>query len=89
MGSLHLLFAAIAMYFGLRFLQAGFAQLSDRTGSGGLKVWMLIYLLVVLQMTTALRPLVGTADTFLPTQKKFFVKHWLDSLKTQPKTPTP
>jgi len=50
---------------------------------------MLIYLLVVLQMTTALRPLVGTADTFLPTEKKFFVKHWLDSLKAQPKTPTP
>jgi hypothetical protein len=31
-------------------------------------------------MTTALRPIVGTADTFLPTQKKFFLSHWGDCL---------
>jgi hypothetical protein len=32
-------------------------------------------------MTTALRPIIGTADTFLPTQKQFFVSHWGDCLK--------
>jgi len=33
------------------------------------------------QMTTALRPILGTADTFLPAEKQFFVSHWGDCLK--------
>ena len=40
-----------------------------------------IFLLVVLQMTTALRPIVGMASTFLPTEKKFFVNYWGEVLK--------
>jgi hypothetical protein len=31
-------------------------------------------------MTTALRPILGTADTFFPTEKKFFLAHWGDCL---------
>jgi hypothetical protein len=34
-----------------------------------------------LQMTTALRPIVGRAETPLPTEKKFFLSHWADNLK--------
>jgi hypothetical protein len=80
MGSLHLVFFAIALGFGLRFLVNGFAHLEAKSNAG-LNVWILIFLLVTLQMSTALRPLVGTADTLLPTEKKFFVTHWFDSLK--------
>ena len=32
------------------------------------------------QMTTALRPIVGTSDDFLPKEKKFFLKHWFEQL---------
>jgi len=80
MGALHLAFWFISACFGLRFLNAGFAHFSH-TGDG-LKVWVAIFLLVMLQMTTALRPIVGTADTFLPKEKKFFVSHWVEVLKT-------
>jgi hypothetical protein len=79
MGALHLVFWLIATYFGLRFLNAGFVLRDDR--AGGIKVWMVIFVLVVVQMTTALRPLLGTADTFLPKEKKFFLSHWSDCLK--------
>jgi hypothetical protein len=80
MGALHLMFLGISTAFGLRFLEAGFAQ--SKAGSNlGLRTWVIIFVLVVLQMTTALRPLVGTAPTFLPTEKKFFVSHWGDNLK--------
>ncbi len=80
MGALHLAFWFIATCFGIRFLSAAFAQ---HTQSGdGLKVWIVIYLLVMVQMSTALRPIIGTADTILPQQKKFFVSHWVDCLKT-------
>jgi hypothetical protein len=44
---------------------------------------MILFLLVMLQMTTALRPLVGTAPTLLPSasEKRFFIGHWLECLK--------
>jgi hypothetical protein len=29
----------------------------------------------------ALRPIAGTADIFLPTEKQFFGAHWVDCLK--------
>ena len=81
MGALHLAFWAVAAWFGLRFLQHGFSQFSARSRTG-LRIWSVIFLLVVLQMTTALRPIIGQASTFLPTEKKFFLDHWLENLKT-------
>jgi hypothetical protein len=83
MGVLHLAFWFIASYFGLRFLDAGFAQL-DARASGGLKAWMVVFMLVALQMTTALRPIVGSAPTLLPAEKKFFLSHWVDCMGGQP-----
>jgi len=79
MGVLHLLFWLIATAFGLRFLGAGFAQTQAKSKLG-LRVWAVIFVLVALQMTTALRPIVGTADTLMPTEKKFFIRHWFDCL---------
>jgi hypothetical protein len=79
MGALHLIFWIIATYFGVRFLATGFAHLSGKPG--GLRVWVVIFLLVMAQMTTTLRPLVGTSDAFLQTEKKFFVKHWIEQLE--------
>lgn len=79
MGSLHLLFWLIATGFGLRFLQTGFSHLNAKTTSG-FKVWTVIFILVMLQMTAALRPIIGTAPTLLPTEKKFFISHWGDCL---------
>ncbi|MEW6306237.1 MAG: hypothetical protein AB1705_22450 [Verrucomicrobiota bacterium] len=80
MGFLHLMFWMIAVYFGVGFLKAGFAHLRSNS-EGGVNTWVVIFLLVMLQMTCALRPLIGTAPTMLPTEKKFFVGHWLDNLK--------
>ncbi|KAF0181100.1 MAG: hypothetical protein FD161_406 [Limisphaerales bacterium] len=80
MGALHLAFAAIAVGFGMKFLARGFEQLNARFG-GGLRVWVIIFVLVLLQMTAALRPILGKAEAFLPAEKKFFVSHWTDSLK--------
>lgn len=80
MGALHLVFWLIATYFGLRFLHHGFAHLNAKSDSG-LKVWIVIFLLVMLQMTTALRPIVGKSDTFWPEKKMFFLSHWAECLK--------
>ncbi|HAV62432.1 MAG TPA: hypothetical protein DCY13_08725 [Verrucomicrobiales bacterium] len=79
MGVLHLGFGLVALFFGMRFLRQGFAWLNTPFSSG-IGVWMVIFTLVVVQMTTALRPIIGTADTFLPTEKKFFLVHWVEQM---------
>ena len=78
MGALHLAFALIAAGFGLRFLGSGLIH--AQAGATGMRVWSIIFVVVLLQMTTALRPILGTADSFLPTEKKFFISHWSDAL---------
>lgn len=82
MGALHLAFWGIACHFGIRFLHAGLKQLGGRPS--GLRVWAVVFVLVMLQMTTALRPLVGTSDRFLSSEKKFFLKHWMEQLDDSP-----
>jgi hypothetical protein len=79
MGALHLVFWSIATCFGLRFLHVAFSHSQART-TAGLNVWVVIFLLVAVQMTTALRPLVGKSDTFLPQGKKFFFNYWSECL---------
>lgn len=82
MGALHLLFWFIATVFGMRFLQAGFSHSQPRS-TAGLNTWAVIFILVMLQMTTTLRPLVGKSPTFFPAEKKFFITHWGDCLKAE------
>ncbi len=79
MGGLHLLFWCVATIFAVRFLRHGFSR-TDAKSQAGVNVWIVIFLLVALQMTTALRPIVGKSDTFFPVEKKFFVSHWADCL---------
>jgi hypothetical protein len=86
MGVLHLTFWFIATMFGLKFLDAGFSHSKARS-SAGLYTWVIIFILVAVQMTTALRPIVGKSetDTFFPTKKQFFLSHWSDSLSVPAK----
>jgi hypothetical protein len=79
MGALHLIFWFIATCFGLKFLAQGFSY-SQARSKAGLVTWIAIFVLVAVQMTTALRPLIGKSDTFLPTTKQFFITHWGDCL---------
>jgi hypothetical protein len=77
---LHLALWAVGFYFGLRLLQvaAGFLGVADR---GYLRLWMVIFTFVSLQMMTTLRPIVGRSDRFLPTEKQFFLAHWVELFK--------
>jgi len=81
MGALHLLLWAIGINFGLRLLQAMSFLLSGSRQSHHLKIWSAIFIVVCLQMTTTLRPIVGTSENFLPGEKKFFLAHWLETMK--------
>jgi len=79
MGGLHLILWVIAIGFGLRLIGAMGRLLAGATG-GQLKLWNLIFILVCLQMTTTLRPIIGSSDRFLPGEKKFFLTHWFETM---------
>lgn len=75
MGFLTIVSWGVALFFALRFIR------TVVTAAGGLKsgpviIWSLIFLLVTLQMTTTLRPILGRSDAFLSQEKKFFLQHW-------------
>ena len=82
MGTLHLVFWFVATVFGLHFLETGFSHSKARSRAG-FHVWVIIFLLVAMQMTTTLRPILGAADTFLPKEKQFFGTHWSQCLTEQ------
>lgn len=46
-------------------------------------IWCGMFLLVTLQVSCALRPIIGKADTLLPKEKKFFLQHWADNLNAE------
>ena len=79
-GALHLLFWLVALRFAVRFLVGALRQFGLRTQSG-VNVWIVIFVLVSLQMTTVLRPWLGQSETLVVPQKKFFVMHWFETLR--------
>jgi hypothetical protein len=86
MAALHLALWGIGIGFGLRLIDAMGLFLSGSTRSQ-LKLWALIFVVVCLQMTTTLRPIIGRSDHFLPGEKKFFLAHWFETIdqRTHPK----
>jgi hypothetical protein len=51
-----------------------------------IRVWMFMFMIVTLQMSTSLRPILGKSDTILPTERKFFPEHWWSVLQAQADT---
>jgi hypothetical protein len=80
MGFLHLLFWIAALGFGFRLLRTSFEFLNGRQ-AGVLRLWALVFLAVVFQMSTCLRPLVGPYERLDLGKKMFFIAHWVDSMK--------
>ena len=82
MAALHIGLWAIGIIFGLRLLEA-MGHLLGRSARTHLKLWSVIFIVVCLQMMTTLRPIVGTSDHLLPTEKKFFLAHWVETLRDE------
>jgi len=79
MGWLSVLAWVIAVVFALRFLKAAVFA-TGGTQKGPLAIWSIVFLLVTLQMTTSLRPILGRSPVFLTQEKKFFLQHWGDTM---------
>ena len=79
MGALTIISWLIALLFGLRFLGTAL-RAHNATQRGPLAIWGIIFLLVTLQLTTTLRPILGRSDHLLTNEKKFFLEHWSDTM---------
>lgn len=75
MGSLAVGSWLVAFIFASRFLSQAL-RVNGATQKDPITIWSIIFLLVTLQLTTTLRPILGTSDRFMTTEKKFFLQHW-------------
>ena len=82
MAALHIGLWAIGIMFGLRLLEV-MGHLLGGSARNHLKFWSVIFIVVCLQMMTTLRPIVGTSERFLPSEKKFFLTHWAETLRDE------
>jgi hypothetical protein len=77
MGGLHIAALLVSSWFGLGLVRRVLGVLGGRPVTG-VRAWGMMFVLVVLQMTTTLRPLVGPYDGALLGDKLFFATHWAD-----------
>ena len=76
----------IAVCFALRFLKSVIFA-TGGTQKGPLTIWSCVFLLVSLQMTTSLRPILGRSELLLTQEKKFFLQHWFETMDQSLKPP--
>ncbi|MDB4142280.1 hypothetical protein N9733_02315 [Akkermansiaceae bacterium] len=74
-GFLVLLAWLIAVGFGTGVL-VKMLKHTETTKTTPLRIWIGIFILVTLQMSTTLRPIIGESDTLFTSEKRFFLEHW-------------
>ncbi len=79
MGFLALAAWGVSLGFGLGFLARALRAVGA-TRTGPFFVWSVIFILVTLQMTTSLRPILGRSEQFLTSEKRFFLQHWVETV---------
>ena len=74
-GVLVLLTWLVSFGFGARFLFKALGG-DDGMRKGPMRIWLGMFLLVSLQLSTSLRPLIGTSEKRFTTEKRSFLVHW-------------
>lgn len=75
MGALHVIFFLVSAWFGIGLIRRALAVGGQAPRGSGL--WACLFVLVALQMSTTLRPLIGPDEGLLFHEKQFFLVHWL------------
>lgn len=75
MGALHVVALVVSATVGVRLVAKVMHALNGRT-IAGIRGWGIMFIVVMLQMTTTLRPLVGPFDGVVPPERMFFLEHW-------------
>lgn len=78
MGTLSVGAWLIALVFAFRFIRTVLHE-HGGTQKSPIRIWCAIFLLVTLQLTTSLRPILGQSEKLLTSEKKFFLEHWSET----------
>lgn len=78
-GFLHIAFWLVATVLSLSLLTCAIETLNKRR-FGVLRVWSVIFIMVVMQVATMVRPLVGPYTGFGLQEKRFFAAYWLNCM---------
>ena len=79
MGFLAIASWLVALLFAFKFLRIAMGE-TGASQKAPLVVWYVIFLLVTLQLSTSLRPILGKSDHLLTSEKKFFLQHWGETM---------
>lgn len=80
MGLLHLAVWGASAWFGYKLLARAMIHINGKSMSI-LRAWAFIFLIVAMQMTVNLRPLIGQHSDTPDRGKKFFLQYWMDQAK--------
>ncbi|MFC5051295.1 hypothetical protein ACFPK9_11820 [Rubritalea spongiae] len=79
-GMLCLILWLVCLSFGFKLINKAALHLGMKS-SNHLKVWMIVFTLVTLQLPTTLRPIIGASNSLFHFEdKKFFLHHWLEQI---------
>ena len=79
LGGMYLLFLGVSAAFAGRLLRGAFEQVSGRA-LPVLRLWLLVFVLVLVQLSVTLRPLIGTFEGYRLQDRRFFLEHWSQEL---------
>ena len=77
----------VAVSFGVGFVRQ-IAQMLGANNVQHLRLWLAIFLVVTLQMSTTLRPIIGRSNTVLPRERVFFIEHWWNNFNSAARSST-
>ena len=77
MGVLYLLVWGIGLFLGIQRINNAF-EFINKKKMNVLRLWMVVLGLVILQMATSLRPLIGEYKPLEMNKKMFFMEHWFN-----------
>ncbi|OGV67084.1 MAG: hypothetical protein A2498_01730 [Lentisphaerae bacterium RIFOXYC12_FULL_60_16] len=84
MGMLHLIFWGVSLVVGFRLIFQSFDDQPTGRPVGILKFWCVVFVAVLLQMSTVLRPVIGPAEHVMEYGKKSFITHLFENLDQTP-----
>jgi hypothetical protein len=76
MGAIEVAFLAFSTLVGLGLVRRSLVALNQNK-MRGLGAWSVLFMVVLFQMTTTLRPLVGPDDGMVVHERLFFLTHWI------------
>ncbi|MAE94653.1 MAG: hypothetical protein CL910_08340 [Deltaproteobacteria bacterium] len=75
LGAMYLAFLGVSAYFATRLLRGALERLNGLP-MAVVRVWAVVFLMVLCQLTTTLRPLIGPFEGWDLRERRFFLEHW-------------